>query len=249
MWFLWFRVSALAFFGAIAVAAEVCGGLPALPPAGSNVLDDAADPMSFRLSVKPGGPAFRITVRSLLRGQSDAPVHAGDIEVTRCSDGRQVQLLAIMASQPIHFARTFRADDVNFDGYLDLSVQQEFGATWERRLWWIYDPASGRFLQNELTRALGQSGHNRYQFDSTKHVIQTENLMAGCPPLVARYRVENNHLIKVHEEIGRQSIDAGPGRPGLPAGIPCTVTVSDLVDETMRVTQVRRFVEGKPVVN
>jgi len=186
MWFMWFRLSALAFLGALVLAADVCRGLPASPPAQSNDLDDVAGPMSFRLSVQPGGPAFRITVRSLLRGYSEDPVHAGDIEVARCSDGRRLQLLTIMARQPINFARTFSASDINFDGYLDFSGLGEFGGSWGSQLWWVYEPASGRFVQNELTRELGQLGNNGYQIDSEKHAIQIESLMAGCPPLVTR---------------------------------------------------------------
>jgi hypothetical protein len=103
---------------------------------------------------------------------------------------------------------------------------------------------SGRFVENELTRELSQLGNNGYQIDSRTHTIQLEHLLAGCPALVSRYRVENNHLIKVHEETGIQSIE---GSPDLAAGVPCTVTVSDLVAGTMRVTQVRRFVDGEPV--
>ena len=68
--------------------------------------------------------------------------------------------------------------------------------------------------------------------------------MAGCPPLISRYRVENNHLIKIHEEVGKQSSE---GSPDLLAGVTCAVTVSDLVSGTMRVTEVRRFVDGEPV--
>ena len=107
-------------------------------------------------------------------------------------------------------------------------------------------PAADLF-RNELTRELGQLGNNGYQIDSEKHAIQIESLMAGCPPLVTRYRVEENRLIKVHEEIGKQVIEASPPRQDLPAGVPCTVTVSDLVAGTMRVTEVRRFVDGEPV--
>jgi hypothetical protein len=244
---MWLRLSALAFLGALLLPADVCRGLPSSPPARSNYLDHAAGPMSFRLLVKPGGPAFRITVRSLLRRYSDNPVHAGDIEVARCSDGRRLQLLPIMAGQPINFASTFRASDINFDGYLDFSVLGEFGGTWGSQLWWVYEPASGRFVQNELTRELGQLRNNGYQIDSEKHAIQIESLMAGCPQLVTRYRVEDNHLVKVHEEIGKQIIEASSPRRDLPAGVPCTVAVSDLVAGSMRVTQVRRFVDGEPV--
>lgn len=244
---MWLRLSALAFLGALSLPADVCRGLPSRPPARSNYLDHVTGPMSFRLPVKPGGPAFRITVRSLQRRYTDNLVHAGDIEVARCSDGRRLQLLPIMAGQPIDFASTFRASDINFDGYLDFSVLGEFGGTWGSQLWWVYEPASGRFVQNELTRELGQLRNNGYQIDPEKHTIQIESLMAGCPQLVTRYRVEDDHLIKIHEEIGKQIIKASSTRRDLPAGVPCTVAVSELVAGTMRVTQVRQFVDGEPV--
>jgi hypothetical protein len=244
MWSVWLRASTLAFLFSPVRAADVCGGLPAGPPAGSNYSDDAAGPMSFRLTVKPGGPAFRITIRSLFRGYSNDPVPAGDIEVARCSDGRRLQTLTIMAGQRINFASTFRASDINFDGYLDFSVLGAFGATFGSQLWWVYEPVSGRFVENELTRELSQLGNNGFQIDPRTHTIRLENLLVGCPALVNRYRVEKYHLTKVHEETGIQSIK---GRADLPAGVPCTVTVSDLVAGTMRVTHVRRFVDGEPV--
>jgi hypothetical protein len=244
---MWFRLSALALCGALVLMADVCRGLPAGPHTPSNYRYSVARPMSFRLLVKSAGPSFRITVRSLLRSYSDNPVHAGDIEVARCSDGRPLQLLPIMAGQPINFASTFGASDINFDGYVDFSVLGAFGGTWGSRLWWVYDPATGRFVQNQLTRELGELRANDQQIDPKKHEITAEYLMAGCPLLITRYRVEDNRLIKVHEEIGKQMIEASPSRRDSPAGVPCTVTVSDLVAGTMRVTEVRRFVDGEPV--
>jgi hypothetical protein len=229
------------FFFALVLSADVCGGLSVPPIAHAAYPDDVANPISFRLLVKPGGPAFRITVRSLLRDDSRYPVHAGDIEVARCSDGRRLQLLPIMAWQPLNFGGSFGVSDINFDGYLDFSVLGEFGATYGKESWWVYEPASGRFVQNELARELSQLGHNGFQIDSEKHTIELENpLLAGCPPLIIRYRVEDNHLIKVHEEMGRQITEAELLRGDLPAEVSCIITVSDLVAGTMRVTQVRQ---------
>jgi hypothetical protein len=114
-------------------------------------------------------------------------------------------------------------------------VLGEFGAKFAVPLWWIYEPPTGRFVQNEFTRELGELLRtNGYQIDPKKHEI-------------TRYRVVDNHLTKIHEEIGIQIIENGPLQRNLPAGVPCTVTVSDLVGGTMRVTDVRRFVDGEPV--
>ena len=127
---MWQRLSMLALCGMSALWADVCGGLPTGDPKALNfwrTTDKQPPPVSFRLSVKHGGSAFRISVRSLAfeyQGNGIA-VHAGDIEVARCQDGKQLQLLPIMAWQPIDFGASFHADDINFDGYLDFSVLTE----------------------------------------------------------------------------------------------------------------------------
>jgi hypothetical protein len=71
-------------------------------------------------------------------------------------------------------------------------------------------------------------------FDPKKHEIGTSLLMPGCPVLEGdRYRVKKNRPILIHkEEITQQG--------GLPR-FNCTVTVSDLIGGTMRVTGARRF--------
>ena len=118
---MWCRLSALAWCVTLVLRGDVCGDLPTGPPDGSSYAD-APRPLSFRLSVQPGGPAFRITVRPRFFKMTNDPVPAGEIEVARCSDGRRLQLLTIMASQPINFPATFTTSGVNFDGYLDFSV-------------------------------------------------------------------------------------------------------------------------------
>jgi hypothetical protein len=229
------RVSALAWCVTLALRGDVCGGLPAGPPDVSSYAD-APHPLSFRLSVQPGGPVFRIMVRPRPFKMTNDPVPAGDIEVARCSDGRRLQLLTIMASQPINFPATFATSDINFDGYLDFSVLAEFGGTFGAQSWWIYDPASGRFVQNELTRELRKLGNNGYHIDPKKHEITIESLLASCPSLVDRYRLEGDRLGMIHHETGFQNSENV-----------CTVTYSDLAHGTMHETGQRRFIDGKPV--
>lgn len=234
---MWRPLSALACCVTLALRGDVCGGLPIGPPKESSYAD-APGPLSFRLSVQPGGPVFRITVRPRLIKMTNDPVPAGDIEVARCSDGRRLQLLTIMAFQPINFPATFTTADVNFDGYLDFSVLAEFGATFGAQSWWIYDPASGKFVQNELTRQLRKLGNNGYHLDSKKHEIVIEKLLAYCPTLVDRYRLEGDRLVMIHHETGFQNSESV-----------CTVTYSDLAHGTMQRTGQRRFIDGKPGIN
>jgi len=156
-----------------------------------------------------------------------------------------LQLLTIMAWQPLDFGASFHTDDINFDGYLDFSVRTEYAASWESKSYWVYDAGSGLFVQNELTRELGENcfaaahAHcwtsNAIDFDPKKQEIRTHHFgvgNTGCGAGADRYRVKNNRLILVHKEELTQS---GPYLPR-----DCVVTVSELVDGTMRVTGIRR---------
>jgi len=246
---MWRPLSVLTLCGMPSLRADVCGGLPASPPNDSDMWRPYEAP-SFQLSVKPGGSAFRITVRPLwqLNGDGRAVVdtHAGDIEVVRCQDGEPLQVLPITSDQPINFGATFHADDINFDGYLDFSVLTEFAAKFGSRSYWVYDPGSGLFVENELTRelsenCLGPEWHggcwkaSSIDFDQLKREISANYIpyFAPCPPTGPprgyrgdRYRVKDNRLILVHKEAIKSDR--------------CQVTYSDLIDGAMRVTRVER---------
>jgi hypothetical protein len=244
---VWRLLSVLTLCGMPALWADVCGGLPTGLPKWANYGPGPKDdlhPVSFQLSVKQGGPTFRITVRSfgIFDGQR---IHAGDIEVARCQDGKRLQLLPILSDQPLNFGASFHAEDVNFDGYLDFSVLTFFAASFGSRTYWVYDPLSGLFVQNALTRELSENcfaalhggcwAAYYIDFDPKKHEVLTHHFgvgNTGCGAGADRYRVENNRLILIHEE--------EITRTGTYLPRDCEVTVSDLIDGTMRVTGVRR---------
>ena len=243
------RLLILALCGMPTLWADVCDGLPTDSPQGADLFR-SNKPQSFKLSVNSGGLAFRITVGAFFNELADRPIHEGDIEVARCQDGKRLQLLPILSDQPLNFGASFHAEDINFDGYLDFSVQTEFAAGWGSRSYWVYDPASGLFVENELTRGLGRLGVSNIDFDPKKHEISTTGevcAMCGCPAMtsdqggnVDRYRVVNNRLILIHKQEGAQIASR--------VFQFCTVTVWDLVGGTMRVTSVRRFdINGKPL--
>ena len=246
---MWWLLSALALCGMPALRADVCDGLQAGPPKGSELVGSNL-PLSFKLSVGQGGPAFRITVRPLWQQNAGGVIlgddgHAGDIEVAHCQDGKPLQVLGVTADQPINFGGTFHAEDINFDGYLDFSVLTEFGAKWGSRSYWVYDPASGLFAENELTRelsenCLGPGWHggcwkaSSIDFDQLKREISANYIprFAACPPndyRGDRYRVEDNRLVLVHQE------ELSPDN--------CTLTISDLIGGA-KVTRVVRYIPG-----
>ncbi len=228
---MWLRLFMLALCGMPALRADVCDRLPASPPKQSG-LSESNEPLSFKLSVKSGGPAFRITVRPLWQIKAGreiiAEARAGEIEVARCKDGKQLQVLSIAADQPLSFSYSFQAEDLNFDGYLDFSVETEFSGTGgEIRSYWVYDPRSGIFIQNEFTHELrcgSAAVTSKYgdtaseiggacqvaafiDFDPDKHEISRRyfgGAMGGCPGTGEgkgeRYRVVNNRLILIHTQ-------------------------------------------------
>lgn len=155
---MWRLLFVLALCRIPALCADVCRGLPTDAPKGAEFWTDSGanpPPLSFRISVKHGGPAFRITVRSRLRELSDNPVVAGDIEVARCQDGKRLQLLPVMADQPLNFGASFQAEDINFDGYLDFSVLTEFAASFGSRSYWVYDPGFGALRPERVDTGVG----------------------------------------------------------------------------------------------
>lgn len=247
------RLFAVVVCGASALLADVCSNLPAAPSEPSigggywgYSNESTPPPLSYRLTVKPGGPAFRITVSNLpLTGWQfkNEIVHAGDIEVASCRDGKQLQSLPIMAWQAIHFGTSLVAQDINFDGYLDFDVLTEFAGKFVSRSYRLYDPRSGLFVENELTRLLGENclgtewhgacwKSNGIYFDQKKREISTQYLvgLGLCSAPSSRnfpgdrYRVENNRLVLIHKEA--VNFDS------------CVVTYSDLIGGTMRVTKV-----------
>jgi hypothetical protein len=230
-----FRLIGLAMCGAAGLWANVCQGLADAPADGSDVPETTRS-LALRLAVKADGPAFRITIRSSGGG------HSGDIEVARCEDGKRVQVLELMTRQSIDFARVFHARDVNFDGYLDFAVLVESAGTWGSERWWVYDPAAGRFVENELTRELRALKAADYSIDAKKQEIGTRYLTEpwGCGSTGDRYRVVNSRLLLVHSEVAKPA-----NCKAAPCG--CSVVVSDRVGGAMRVSAVREFLDGKLV--
>jgi hypothetical protein len=245
---MWRLLSVLTLCGMPALWADVCAGLPTGNPDGLKFwggTDKLPPPVSFQLSVKRGGPTFRITVRPVVfdhKGDGIA-VHAGDIEVARCQNGKRLQVLPILAWQPINFGASFQADDINFDDYLDFSVLTEFAGKFTSKSYWVYDPSSRLFVENELTRKLGanclgtewhggcwKAAH--IDFDQNQREIRADYIpiFAPCSPIGYRgdrYRVRDNRLILVHkEELTSDN---------------CTLTYSDLIGGTMRIAGIRRF--------
>jgi len=214
---------------------DICHGLPDPPPALNG--DNALAGTSFRLRVRADVPAFRLTLRRLAPGDTNYLVHIADIEVARCSDARNIQTLPVAGYDQPLTAHSLQAEDINFDGYLDIGVRVEYGAKWVSESFWVFDPAAGKFVENDLTRQLRELRPNGYQFDARNHEIRIPHLTEPwCRNTEDRYRVEaHDRLVLVHSEAAK----------GLP-GDGCEVVVSDRISGEMRVTKVERVARPEP---
>jgi len=210
--------------------ADVCEALPSAPSAEAHRLEWGSRSYVYRLTVNPKVAPFRITIRPIrvLKDSQTDFVHTADIEVASCRDGKRLQLLPVTSWETPNFASTFHAEDVNFDGYLDFAMVAEFGALFHKDWWWVYDPDSAKFVNNDLTRVLSALSANEIVIDSQNKQIIARQVSASCGRTQDRYRVIDDTLVFQHQEVA----DFRPGG--------CSVGVWDRVDGVMQMTTVRK---------
>ena len=213
-----------------------CTGLPSFGPKDSlNVANLQVRNKDLRVQVNAKGPELHLRLEPDpgWKSRTDSIQRAGWIRVFSCETGALVQSLeAETLGDPEGFIRFFQVRDVNFDGYLDIAVLREFGAKWGSQTWWVSSPASGKFISNDFTKALGEVSANGLELDPGRHNIIAPHLtdLTGCGATKDIYHVEpNDHLVLMHKE-------AVDGREG-----GCTLTTSDRVKGQMQVTKVQQF--------
>src|SRR5262245_52008772 len=85
------------------------------------------EPVEFVVEISPQLPPylFRLIPTSDSRWSND-PRFVGKIEISRINDKRLLQTIDVTVVEDVSsFTRTFCAEDINFDGYLDLKVLSE----------------------------------------------------------------------------------------------------------------------------
>jgi hypothetical protein len=95
------------------------------------------------------------------------------------------------------FVRHFELIDINSDGYPDIATIAEFGgAKWGRHQYWLYDPKSGRFISNWLTKRLSKFKCNEICVDKQTKEIHVHNLTYDGV-IDARYAIRGRRLVLV----------------------------------------------------
>lgn len=145
--------------------------------------------------------------------QSDgnSPVHVGSIVVAREGQTEPLQTIEVESySSADLFLSTFRVEDINFDGYLDIAATHSHGAKWMSFNYWLFNPATGKFITNRLTKQLRQLGWNEMTLSPRERTIRVTHLNLGEGVLVGEtYKVENNRLRVIEVE---RTVKAGKGK-------------------------------------
>ena len=120
--------------------------------------------------------------------------------------GRTVQKLDVPSMTPLAQDESFffGAQEINFDGWLDLLLMTERGSANAKAEYWVYDPAADRF------RDLGE--FPMFRLDAVHKRLSTyvSNGPAGLDFEKRDYAFEGNELIVMSEETQKPS----PSRPG-----------------------------------
>jgi hypothetical protein len=212
-----------------------CAGFPSFGPHDSlNTVDVRIENKDLRVQVNAKGPELHLRLEPDPEWKStpDAVQRVGWIRVFSCETGALVQSLEVESrSDPEFFLRFFEVRDVNFDDYLDIAVLREFGGKWGRQTWWVFSPASGKFISDELTKALGEVSANGLILDAARQNIVAPQLtnLTGCGATKDIYHVEQSRLVLIHKE----DISVSPKG--------CTLTIRDRANGQMPVTKVRQF--------
>ncbi len=89
--------------------------------------------------------------------------------------------------------KTFHAADINFDGFTDIGVIVDGGATWAAYQYWMFDPMTGKFITTRETDELRNIGSQGLSFDKGKKQIIGPSLL-GTGATLKVYQFENGDL-------------------------------------------------------
>jgi hypothetical protein len=127
--------------------------------------------------------------------------HIGRIEISKGSARSIHQIIEVQSYADVSWlTKSFIAEDINFDGYLDIAVLDDHGAKWGSFNYWLFDKRTDRFIVNSLAKELRRLRFNEKRLDEKAKEIVVSNLIAGCAEDKRVYRVAREHLILMRAE-------------------------------------------------
>lgn len=133
-------------------------------------------------------------------GSNNPTHHVGWIEISVGESSSMLQKIDVRTKAGVSsLTRYFRAEDVNFDGFLDIAVLYDFGAKWGSVNYWLYDKRTGRFITSSLTRELKRITHADKELDNKTKTIRFVSYVGTCPQNES-YKIMNRHLVLIGTE-------------------------------------------------
>ncbi|HSS48236.1 MAG TPA: hypothetical protein VLX28_04760 [Thermoanaerobaculia bacterium] len=185
---------------ALVVIAALGIGAGAL--AGANTAPDVR-----LLQVHPGllPLEVRILPESASADARNQPHRIGRVEISRRGESKPFQTFEVTGYDPERLRSFSRSEDANFDGYADLLLCHDGGAKWGGYEIYFYDPKSGFFIQNELSRDMSEHlTGNSLDFHRATGEIELTHLPVGClNGFVASetFVIQGSHLRKTGETV------------------------------------------------
>jgi hypothetical protein len=199
--------------------------------------------VTYLVRIHPGLPVYRLRLLPDRPGTDDEPPvgqignpqlhHVARVEISLADSAAVLQTIdveSVTGAQML--TERFQLVDIDLDGYADLALFREGGGTWGSYTYWLFDPASGRFVRNALSRDLDAIRSNGIVADPAAHTLQAPHLYYGCP-LAAYdlYAVQDGRLqlIETHSrDLGHEPADT------------CVVVVARRVDGRLQRVDVQR---------
>jgi hypothetical protein len=187
---------------------EQQGSVGAQPPRAAghkSVTEDLSYGGSFVISVAPNLP--RITFRIIPDVQpndqfGNATSIIRDVEVFSGDSLQPMQHLTgcewYGMEAPPRGEEWFRAVDFNFDGYQDIYVLTNWGATGNNQgCIWLYNPTTRQF---DYSHEFSDLGTFTLDPANKKIITQSNGGMAGRVHSARKYKVENNRPVLIYDE-------------------------------------------------
>jgi hypothetical protein len=181
----------------------IAATLGAAAAPGQQPPEERIPPFVKTVELHPGLPPLEIRVIPAAPSE-DPKAPLGRVEIYRQGEPGPFQTITVTGEgYPIRL--TFSEfEDANFDGYTDLLLCNTGGAKWGGYAIYFYDPGSGTFRQNGLSREMSERLQgNGLEFDRAAGEIRVAHLIFGCPekfPVTETFVIQGGHLRRTGQE-------------------------------------------------